>query len=67
MLICAYTSMYFMFCFFVFSGLDRCGKSCRFRWLNYLRPDVKRGRFTRDEEKLIITLHAALGNRLITN
>ncbi|KAE8682919.1 hypothetical protein F3Y22_tig00111234pilonHSYRG00191 [Hibiscus syriacus] len=23
-------------------GLKRCGKSCRLRWLNYLRPDIKR-------------------------
>ncbi|GMN31940.1 hypothetical protein TIFTF001_003456 [Ficus carica] len=44
------------------AGLQRCGKSCRFRWLNYLRPDIKRGSFTPEEEKLIITLHGALGN-----
>ncbi|EXB37296.1 Transcription factor [Morus notabilis] len=44
------------------AGLQRCGKSCRFRWLNYLRPDIKRGSFTPEEEKLIISLHGALGN-----
>ncbi|PON97784.1 MYB transcription factor [Trema orientale] len=44
------------------AGLQRCGKSCRFRWLNYLRPDIKRGRFTQEEQKLIISLHGALGN-----
>ncbi|KAL4310278.1 hypothetical protein GQ457_01G055460 [Hibiscus cannabinus] len=44
-------------------GLGRCGKSCRLRWTNYLRPDIKRGPFTFDEEKLVIQLHAILGNR----
>jgi hypothetical protein len=33
------------------------------RWTNYLRPDIKRGNFTADEESLIIHLHAQLGNR----
>ncbi|KAL8236340.1 hypothetical protein R6Q59_017421 [Mikania micrantha] len=45
------------------AGLQRCGKSCRLRWINYLRPDIKRGNFTREEEQTIIELHAALGNR----
>ncbi|KAJ4880481.1 Transcription factor MYB86 [Raphanus sativus] len=45
------------------AGLLRCGKSCRLRWINYLRPDLKRGAFSQDEESLIIELHAALGNR----
>ncbi|XP_042434963.1 myb-related protein 308-like [Zingiber officinale] len=45
------------------AGLLRCGKSCRLRWINYLRPDVKRGNFQEDEEDLIIKLHALLGNR----
>ncbi|CAM0903077.1 unnamed protein product [Alopecurus aequalis] len=45
------------------SGLNRCGKSCRLRWTNYLRPDIKRGNFTDDEERLIISLHAVLGNK----
>ncbi|XP_047077400.1 transcription factor MYB30-like [Lolium rigidum] len=45
------------------AGLLRCGKSCRLRWINYLRPDVKRGNFTIDEEDAIIQLHAMLGNR----
>ncbi|QHO45210.1 Transcription factor [Arachis hypogaea] len=43
--------------------LQRCGKSCRLRWINYLRPDLKRGAFSEQEEKLIIELHALLGNR----
>ncbi|KAJ9682673.1 hypothetical protein PVL29_018571 [Vitis rotundifolia] len=45
------------------SGLNRCRKSCRLRWLNYLRPDIKRGEFTTDEVDLIIRLHKLLGNR----
>ncbi|KAL7150403.1 hypothetical protein ABFS83_05G109800 [Erythranthe nasuta] len=45
------------------AGLQRCGKSCRLRWINYLRPDIRRGRFTQEEEKLIISLHGAVGNR----
>ncbi|KAA8545325.1 hypothetical protein F0562_020109 [Nyssa sinensis] len=45
------------------AGLQRCGKSCRLRWINYLRPDLKRGTFSQQEENLIIELHAALGNR----
>ncbi|KAG6665063.1 transcription factor MYB1-like [Carya illinoinensis] len=45
------------------AGLKRCGKSCRLRWLNYLRPGIKRGNITNDEEELIIRLHKLLGNR----
>ncbi|GMJ09259.1 myb domain protein 55 [Hibiscus trionum] len=45
------------------AGLQRCGKSCRLRWINYLRPDLKRGTFSQEEEQLIIELHAVLGNR----
>ncbi|KAJ8638468.1 hypothetical protein MRB53_012735 [Persea americana] len=45
------------------AGLQRCGKSCRLRWINYLRPDLKRGNFSPQEESLIIDLHRILGNR----
>ncbi|PRQ27391.1 putative transcription factor MYB-HB-like family [Rosa chinensis] len=45
------------------TGLKRCGKSCRLRWMNYLRPDIKRGSISDDEEELIIRLHKLLGNR----
>uniref|UniRef100_A0ACD5VU25 Uncharacterized protein n=1 Tax=Avena sativa TaxID=4498 RepID=A0ACD5VU25_AVESA len=45
------------------AGLQRCGKSCRLRWINYLRPDLKRGSFSQEEEALIIELHRVLGNR----
>ncbi|GMI99884.1 myb domain protein 16 [Hibiscus trionum] len=45
------------------AGLQRCGKSCRLRWINYLRPDIKRGKFSLQEDQTIIQLHALLGNR----
>ncbi|KAJ6346830.1 hypothetical protein OIU76_003500 [Salix suchowensis] len=45
------------------SGLLRCGKSCRLRWANHLRPNLKKGAFTQEEEQLIIELHAKMGNK----
>lgn len=45
------------------TGLRRCSKSCRLRWTNYLRPGIKRGSFTDQEEKMIIQLQALLGNK----
>jgi len=51
------------FFFFLCSGLLRCGKSCRLRWINYLRPDLKRGNFSDEEDELIINLHSLLGNK----
>ncbi|KAF7850551.1 hypothetical protein BT93_L5302 [Corymbia citriodora subsp. variegata] len=45
------------------TGLLRCSKSCRLRWTNYLRPGIKRGSFTDQEEKMIFHLQALLGNR----
>ncbi|KAG8077669.1 hypothetical protein GUJ93_ZPchr0007g6227 [Zizania palustris] len=45
------------------AGLQRCGKSCRLRWINYLRPDLKRGSFSQQEEDAIVGLHEILGNR----
>ncbi|CAN0904140.1 MYB-like transcription factor EOBII [Linum grandiflorum] len=45
------------------AGLKRTGKSCRLRWLNYLRPDVRRGNITPDEQLLIMDLHSKWGNR----
>ncbi|OIV95950.1 hypothetical protein TanjilG_27054 [Lupinus angustifolius] len=45
------------------AGLKRTGKSCRLRWLNYLRPDVRRGNITLEEQLLILELHARWGNR----
>ncbi|KAF6139756.1 hypothetical protein GIB67_024033 [Kingdonia uniflora] len=45
------------------AGLKRNGKSCRLRWLNYLRPDVRRGNITPEEQLLILELHSRWGNR----
>ncbi|CAN8246774.1 unnamed protein product [Cochlearia groenlandica] len=45
------------------AGLLRCGKSCRLRWINYLRPDLKRGNFSVEEDQVIIKLHSLLGNK----
>ncbi|CAN0904950.1 Transcription factor MYB2 [Linum grandiflorum] len=48
------------------AGLKRNGKSCRLRWVNYLRPDLKRGQITPQEETIIVDLHARWGNRWST-
>ncbi|KAF8414315.1 hypothetical protein HHK36_002317 [Tetracentron sinense] len=48
------------------AGLQRCGKSCRLRWTNYLRPDLKHGDFSESEEKTIVKLHSVVGNRYNT-
>nr|BAJ96650.1 predicted protein [Hordeum vulgare subsp. vulgare] len=45
------------------AGLNRCGKSCRLRWTNYLKPDIKRGKFSQEEEQTILQLHTVLGNK----
>jgi myb proto-oncogene protein len=49
------------------AGLKRCGKSCRLRYTNYLRPNLKHENFTQEEEDLIVTLHAMLGSRCVSN
>ncbi|KAM0932556.1 putative transcription factor MYB-HB-like family [Dioscorea sansibarensis] len=45
------------------AGLNRCGKSCRLRWLNYLRPNIKHGGFTPEEDNIIFTLYQTIGSR----
>lgn len=65
--ICNLTKREILIFYFYFTGLERCGKSCRLRWTNYLRPDIKRGKFSNYEEKTIIRLHALLGNRSFLN
>ncbi|KAE9589503.1 hypothetical protein Lal_00000613 [Lupinus albus] len=45
------------------AGLKRTGKSCRLRWLNYLRPNVRRGNITLHEQLLILYLYFRWGNR----
>ncbi|KAI4326026.1 hypothetical protein MLD38_031382 [Melastoma candidum] len=44
-------------------GLRRCGKSCRLRWLNYLRPNIRHGGFTEEEDAIICSLYMAIGSR----
>uniref|UniRef100_A0A453E6D6 Transcription factor RAX2 n=1 Tax=Aegilops tauschii subsp. strangulata TaxID=200361 RepID=A0A453E6D6_AEGTS len=45
------------------AGLKRCGKSCRLRWLNYLRPDIRHGGFTDEEDTIIYSLYSQLGSK----
>lgn len=45
------------------SSLNRCGKSCRLRWANHLHPNLKKGAFSPEEERLILQLHAKYGNK----
>ncbi|KAK8708214.1 hypothetical protein V6N13_059258 [Hibiscus sabdariffa] len=45
-------------------GLKRCGKSCRLRWLNYLRPNIKHGGFSEEEDEIICSLYVSIGSRL---
>ncbi|CAL5344643.1 unnamed protein product [Camellia sinensis] len=44
-------------------GLRRSGKSCRMRWMNYLRPNLKHGRLSAEEERIILQLHKQWGNK----
>ncbi|KAL1293229.1 uncharacterized protein [Arachis hypogaea] len=48
------------------AGLLRCGKSCRLRWVNYLKGGIKRGNFSAEEEDTIVNLQASFGNRWAT-
>ncbi|KAM7269740.1 hypothetical protein ACFE04_025237 [Oxalis oulophora] len=52
-----------MYLDYFLQGLERCGKSCRLRWTNYLRPNLKRGNFTKKEEDTIINLKFSWGNK----
>ncbi|MFS7956579.1 putative transcription factor MYB-HB-like family [Helianthus anomalus] len=62
---CFLEKNYFWVMNLICSGLKRCGKSCRLRWLNYLRPNIKHGEFTDDEDKIICSLYANIGSRYI--
>uniref|UniRef100_A0A453CPV0 Transcription factor GAMYB n=1 Tax=Aegilops tauschii subsp. strangulata TaxID=200361 RepID=A0A453CPV0_AEGTS len=45
-------------------ALQRTGKSCRLRWVNKLRPNLKTGcKFSADEERVVIELQAQFGNK----
>jgi myb proto-oncogene protein len=47
------------------AGLKRCGKSCRLRWLNYLRPAIRHGGFTDEEDNLILSLYGEMGSKYV--
>jgi len=49
------------------AGLNRCGKSCRLRWLNYLRPDIKHGGYTEEEDRIIWSLYSSIGSRWVAS
>jgi myb proto-oncogene protein len=53
--------------YYLIIGLTRCGKSCRLRWLNYLKPNLKHGNYTREEDEMIIKLHHHFGNKYVYN
>ncbi|KAK6919474.1 SANT/Myb domain [Dillenia turbinata] len=46
-----------------YAGLQRCGKSCRLRWMNYLRPNIKRGNYTQQEDEIIINMNQQVGTK----
>uniref|UniRef100_A0AAU7PJE0 MYB transcription factor MYB1 n=1 Tax=Mentha canadensis TaxID=294733 RepID=A0AAU7PJE0_9LAMI len=43
--------------------LDRDPKSCLERWKNYLKPGIKKGSLTAEEQNLVISLQAKYGNK----
>lgn len=43
--------------------LDRDSKSCLERWKNYLKPGIKKGSLTEEEQNLVIHLQAKYGNK----
>lgn len=53
------------YCLLRTSGLKRCGKSCRLRWLNYLRPELRHGGFTDEEDNLILSLYGEIGSKYV--
>lgn len=43
--------------------LNRDAKSCLERWKNYLKPGIKKGSLTEEEQRLVIHLQAKHGNK----
>mmetsp|Transcript_22007 Transcript_22007/g.28096 ORF Transcript_22007/g.28096 Transcript_22007/m.28096 type:complete len:127 (-) Transcript_22007:3-383(-) len=41
----------------------RVGKQCRDRWCNHLRPAVKKGNWTKEEDNLLFEAHRKYGNQ----
>lgn len=58
----SYLSLFFLWDW-IWKGLQRNGKSCRLRWINYLRPGLKRDMISAEEEEIILTFHSSLGNK----
>ncbi len=41
----------------------RTGKQCRERWLNHLRPNIRKGNWTEHEDKIILSEQKRIGNK----
>jgi hypothetical protein len=41
----------------------RIGKQCRERWHNHLNPDINKSAWTEEEDRLVLTCHANMGNK----
>lgn len=41
----------------------RLGKQCRERWYNHLNPDINKGEWTDEEDRVLLDAHEELGNR----
>ncbi|XP_057859399.1 uncharacterized protein LOC131068221 [Cryptomeria japonica] len=41
----------------------RIGKQCRERWYNHLDPSIKKGAWTKEEERILARSHLKLGNK----
>lgn len=42
---------------------ERSGKQCRERWHNHLTPQINKGAWTEEEDRIIITMQEQLGNQ----
>ncbi|KAJ6923514.1 R2R3 MYB transcription factor 87 [Populus alba x Populus x berolinensis] len=43
-------------------GLRDAERVCRLRWLNYLRPNIKHGGFSEEEDNIICNLYVSIGS-----
>lgn len=41
----------------------KIGKQCRERWHNHLNPDIKKCKFSEEEDKILLAAHRSYGNR----
>ncbi|KAJ1429282.1 Homeodomain-like protein, partial [Ochromonadaceae sp. CCMP2298] len=42
---------------------ERTGKQCRERWHNHLGAGIKKGEWTEEEDRIIITMKRTIGNQ----